>query len=80
MSVSDINVYSRTAAGVIVMRLSEDTTIATVTRLEKSEDIEAESKEADIALEMSGAQSTPERASLEDFDSEEEISEVEENE
>ena len=80
MSVSDINVYSRTAAGVIVMRLSEDTTIATVTRLEKSEDIEAESREADIALEMSGAQSTPERASLEDFDSEEEISGVEENE
>ena len=40
MSVSDINVYSRTAGGVIVMRISDDTRIVTLSRLEKLEDIE----------------------------------------
>ena len=40
MSVSDINVYSRTAGGVIVMRISDDTRIVTLSRLEKLEEIE----------------------------------------
>ncbi|MBQ2738057.1 MAG: DNA gyrase subunit A [Clostridia bacterium] len=46
MSVSDINVYSRTAAGVIVMRI-DDGRISNISRLEKSEDIEEESKKVD---------------------------------
>ena len=40
MSVSDINVYSRAAGGVIVMRMSDDTKIITLSRLEKIEEIE----------------------------------------
>ncbi len=44
-SVSDINVYSRTATGVIVMRLSEGAYINNITRLEKEEDIEKMSRE-----------------------------------
>ena len=44
MSVSDVNVYSRTASGVIVMRLSDGSSIVTASRLEKSEEIEEESK------------------------------------
>ena len=42
MSVEDINVYSRTAGGVIVMRISDDSRIVTLTRTEKVEEIEAE--------------------------------------
>ena len=42
-SVSGINVYSRTAAGVIIMRLAEGSVINNVARLEKAEDIEKES-------------------------------------
>ena len=42
-SVESINVYSRTAAGVIVMRLSEGSYINNVARLERQEEIEAES-------------------------------------
>ncbi len=42
MSVADINVYSRTAGGVIVMRIN-DGKIVNISRLEKSEDIEEES-------------------------------------
>ena len=42
-SVTDINIYSRTATGVIIMRLSEGSYINNVARLEKSEDIEKES-------------------------------------
>jgi DNA gyrase subunit A len=44
MSVSDINVYSRTAGGVIVMRLSDNNKIITLSRLEKIEEIEEESE------------------------------------
>ncbi len=40
MPVSNINVYSRTAGGVIVMRLADDTRIITLSRLEKLEEIE----------------------------------------
>ena len=44
MSVSDINVYSRAAGGVIVMRTSDESRVITLTRLEKIEDIEESSK------------------------------------
>ena len=47
MSVSDINVYSRTAGGVIVMRLSEGTKLVTLSRLEKIEELEEESSKID---------------------------------
>ena len=46
-SVSSINVYSRTATGVIVMRLAEGSYINNVARLEKDEEIERESAEVD---------------------------------
>ena len=46
-SVSSINVYSRTATGVIVMRLAEGSYINNVARLEKAEEIERESAEVD---------------------------------
>ena len=46
-SVSGINVYSRTATGVIIMRLSEGSFINNVARLEKSEEIEEESRRVD---------------------------------
>ena len=47
INVSDVNVYSRTAAGVIVMRLDEGASVITVARLEKEEDIEAASAKAE---------------------------------
>ncbi len=43
-SVENINVYSRTASGVIIMRLAEGAIINNVARLEKEEEIEAESE------------------------------------
>ena len=46
-NVSGINVYSRTATGVIVMRLDEDCCINNVARLEPAEEIERESAEMD---------------------------------
>ncbi len=51
MSVSGINEYSRTAGGVILMRLSEDGYINNVARLEKTEDIERESLEVEREIE-----------------------------
>ncbi len=75
MSVADINVYSRTAGGVIVMRISDDTRIVTLSRIEKIDDIEAESEKIDdqnaeinasIKEEKTEA---PERASLDEEDS-----------
>ena len=47
MSVSDINVYSRTATGVIVMRLDDGAYINNITRLEKDEEIEKMSQDID---------------------------------
>ena len=44
-SVSGINVYSRSATGVIIMRMDEGCYIKNITRLEKSEDIEKITKE-----------------------------------
>ena len=49
-SVESINVYSRTATGVIVMRLSESSVINNVARLEKNEEIEKASEEIEKNL------------------------------
>jgi len=46
-SVESINVYSRTATGVIVMRPSENAVINNVARLEKNEEIEKASEKID---------------------------------
>ncbi|MCQ2385151.1 MAG: DNA gyrase subunit A [Clostridia bacterium] len=45
--VDGISVYSRTATGVRVMRLSDDARIVTFTRLDKEEEIEAASEKAE---------------------------------
>ena len=50
-SVSSVNVYSRTASGVIVMRLSDGSFIKKVARLEKQEEIEAESEAVEREIE-----------------------------
>ena len=50
-SVESINIYSRTATGVILMRLNEGCVINNVARLEKAEEIEAESAEIDREIE-----------------------------
>ena len=65
-SVSGINVYSRTASGVIIMRLAEGSVINNVARLEREEEIERESEEAERELENSSApeKKEEERASL----------------
>ena len=47
MSVSDINVYSRAAGGVIVMRMGDDSKIITLSRLEKIEEIEKVEEQID---------------------------------
>ena len=71
MSVSDINVYSRVASGVIVMRLGDDMKVINLSRLEKSEDIEAETKALDEMLPPEEVKPTPEveRATLDDEES-----------
>ena len=71
MSVSDINIYSRTASGVIVMRLNDDTKVINLSRLEKSEDIEAEAKALDEQLpeEAPKVSAEVERASLDEEES-----------
>ena len=74
MSVSDINVYSRTAGGVIVMRTSEENRIITLSRLDKIEEIEnAEEKinEQNAQIEATNATEAPERAPLSDENEEE---------
>ena len=45
--VSSINVYSRTAGGVIVMRLAEGASLIGATRIEREEEIEEESAKVD---------------------------------
>ena len=57
-SVSNINVYSRTATGVIIMRLSEGSFINNVARLDKDEDIEKESAEIDSEIKAEAAESS----------------------
>ena len=46
--VEGINVYSRTAAGVIVMRLDEGSYIINLARLDKAEDIEEAERQAEL--------------------------------
>ena len=73
MSVSDINLYSRTAGGVIVMRTSEENRIITLTRLDKIEEIESEESkinEENSKLESQNATPEIERAPLTDGDEE----------
>ena len=43
-NVSGINVYSRTASGVILMRLAEGSVINNVARIERDEEIEKQSE------------------------------------
>ncbi len=54
-SVSGINVYSRTATGVILMRLSDGCVINNVARLEKQEEIEKSSEEIEREIESTPA-------------------------
>jgi DNA gyrase subunit A len=73
MSVSDINVYSRTAGGVIVMRTSEENRIITLTRLDKIEEIENEESkinEENSKIESQNNNPEIERAPLADGDEE----------
>ena len=66
-SVSKINVYSRTATGVILMRLDDGAIINNVARLEKDEEIEKESQAVDKEIENSpkpAVTEAPERAVL----------------
>ncbi len=65
-SVSGINVYSRTATGVIVMRLDENSYINNITRLEKSEEIEKLTKEIEEEDKKTLEEKTPEAALSED--------------
>ena len=51
--VEGIPVYSRSAGGVIVMRLSEDSSIVTFARLDKEEEIEAEAEKTDEEIKNS---------------------------
>ena len=64
-SVSGINVYSRTATGVIIMRLSEGSYINNVARLEKSEEIEEESRKIDEEISTEEANAPTENNSQE---------------
>jgi DNA gyrase subunit A len=50
-SVSSINVYSRTATGVIIMRLNDGHIIINASRLEKEEEIETLAENAPEAIE-----------------------------
>ncbi len=68
-SVAGINVYSRTATGVIVMRLAEGSFINNVARLERAEEIEEASEAiekeiAESALTENPASETRERENL----------------
>ncbi len=55
-SVSGINIYSRTATGVIIMRLSEGSFINNAARLEKNEEIEEQSQKVDEEIKNEKAQ------------------------
>ena len=54
-SVSGINVYSRTATGVIIMRMTKGSCINNVARLEREEEIESMSEAAELELESAQA-------------------------
>ena len=63
-SVSGINVYSRTAGGVILMRLDEGRKINNVARLEKNEEIEKQAEESEKEIQAQ-PEIAPEKADLE---------------
>ncbi len=71
-SVDGINVYSRTASGVIIMRLSDGSFINNVARLEKAEDIEKESEEINKEIENTPLPEIRTEEKREALDSEEE--------
>ncbi|MBQ2798644.1 MAG: DNA gyrase subunit A, partial [Ruminiclostridium sp.] len=71
-SVSGINVYSRTATGVILMRLADGAFINNIARLEKTEEIEKESLEVDKEIENSPKPEVKPEIEREPLDSEEE--------
>ena len=70
-AVNSINVYSRGAGGVIVMRLSDGARIYNFTRLEKQEEIEEETKSKEETL-----QSTPVPLDDEDMPETEDTAEI----
>ena len=75
-NVSSVNVYSRTATGVIIMRLNEGCVINNVARLDKAEEIEKESSEIDKEIENTPASApAPVAAEKEDSDYDSEASE-----
>ena len=74
-SVSSINVYSRTAAGVIIMRLDEGCIINNIARLDKEEEIEKES--AEVEREMENAVISEEAPVSEDIGEEADETETE---
>ena len=76
-SVSGINVYSRTATGVILMRLNEGCVINNVARLERAEEIEAD--EAAVEKEIKNEALT-EKVYSESDDNEEALTDTEEAE
>ncbi len=65
-SVSSINLYSRTATGVIVMRLSDVAFINNVARLEKAEEIEEAEEAIEKEIAETRVEALPERAALSD--------------
>ena len=67
-SADSVSVYSRAATGVIVMRLAEGSSIINVARLEKTEEIERESREVDeeiARMPKPEAEAAPETAEAE---------------
>ena len=68
MAVSDVNVYSRVAGGVIVMRVSDDNKIVTLSRLDKAEEIEEQSKAIEESDE-NRVEKLPEREALSEEES-----------
>ena len=68
--VSGINVYSRGASGIIVMRLAEGSSIIHFARIEKEEEIERESETIDKTIAES-PKPAPEREALDDDTDEE---------
>ena len=71
-SVESINVYSRTATGVIIMRPTEGSFINNVARLEKAEEIEEASEAIDKEIAESAALESAESVKPEGDENDEE--------
>ena len=69
--VAGIPVYSRTAGGVITMRLDEGCTIVNFARVEKEEEIEALAEQEETKVQNMPTAESTERGSFDDGDSEE---------